>query len=124
MALFSDLPLFPSPKFSEGMASIQGALEILFMFTPGEDPTNPRFGCEVEDLLFEIMDEITEDRILIALVDCVTFWEPRIKVNPLQSLISGDPDNYKYDVYLVLEVIDTGEKFAFETLLRAPNCQK
>lgn len=122
MAVFSDIPLYPSPAYTEGMESIQGSLEMLFLYNPGEDFTNPKFGCEIEELLFELIDEITEKRILIALTECVSYWEPRVQVTA-NSTITGDPDNYKYDVYLVLEVVATGEKFAFETILRAPKSQ-
>jgi phage baseplate assembly protein W len=54
------------------------SLRILFLTRPGERVMHPRYGCALQDLVFEPMDPETEAGIELAVSRAILFHEPRI----------------------------------------------
>lgn len=56
------------------------SLRVLFLTRPGERVMHPRYGCALQDLVFEPMDAETEAAIELAISRAILFFEPRITV--------------------------------------------
>lgn len=119
LSTFRDLPLYPNLEFTEGIDSIRNAIDMMVLYSPGEDFTNPKFGCDLEDLLFELIDELTAERILATLMNCITFWDPRIRIMRKKSKIVPFPDRHLYELELFVEVVATEQTYIFEMTLPA-----
>lgn len=67
-------------KMLEGEEDIHSSLDVLLSTMLGERVMQPRFGCDMKDLLFESVNvslkSIMVDRVKTALL----FYEPRIEV--------------------------------------------
>jgi uncharacterized protein len=89
---------------------IQQSLKILFGTVPGERFLEPKFGIDMQALMFEPMSttlrSLVQDRIRTAIL----IYEPRIKV--LDLLIdSPDPNEGTLRVLLEYEVRATNSRF-------------
>lgn len=90
---------FP-PEFGPGGAEvalvsdvedIHQALTILFATRTGERPMQETFGCNLDDLLFEEIDQHLVNRITSMIHDAVLLHEPRIALQDID--VSPDPDD-------------------------------
>lgn len=70
----------------EGEADIQSSLDILLSTMLGERVMQPRYGCDMRDLLFESVNTslkaLMADRVKTALL----FFEPRIETEKIDIL--------------------------------------
>lgn len=89
---------FP-PAFGRGgaeVATVAGgedvhqALAILFATRPGERPMQERFGCSLDDAMFEEIDQALVNRISSMIQDAILGFETRIQL--LNVDVSQDPD--------------------------------
>jgi phage baseplate assembly protein W len=90
---------FP-PEFGPGGAEvavvsdvedIHQALAILFATRTGERPMQETFGCNLDEVLFEEIDQHLVNRITSMIHDAVLRHEPRIEL--LDVDVSPDPDD-------------------------------
>jgi len=117
MSIYSDIPLNPNEKFSEDLESIRGSIEILLAFSPKQRLFNPEFGCEIDSLLFELMDDVIARQILKELVVCFTRWDPRLRINYFKSKITPSYDDNRYDLELVLDIVGFNGEFTYNGVL-------
>lgn len=89
---------FP-PAFSAGgaeVATVSGpddvhqSLAILFATRAGERPMQERFGCSLDEAMFEEIDPALVNRLTTMIHDAVLTFETRIRL--LNVDISQDPD--------------------------------
>ena len=82
---------FP-PSFSRGGAEVEvvadevdvhQSLTILLATRPGERPMHEDFGCALDQVLFEELDQATIERLSAELSDAILRHEPRIAVDAL-----------------------------------------
>ena len=73
---------------AEGEEDIAQAIEVILSTAPGERPTRPEFGCEVHDLVFDMVDAAMVGKIDIAVRDALARWEPRIEVTEIDFDLS------------------------------------
>ncbi|MEM8571096.1 MAG: GPW/gp25 family protein [Pseudomonadota bacterium] len=59
---------------------INESLRILFLTRPGERVMHPRYGCALQDLVFDTMSSETSAAIQHAISRAVMFFEPRIEI--------------------------------------------
>ena len=71
-----------------GEEDIAQAIEVILSTAPGERPTRPEFGCEVHDLVFDMVDAAMVGKIDIAVRDALARWEPRIEVTEIDFDLS------------------------------------
>jgi phage baseplate assembly protein W len=86
------------------MDSIYQSISNILNTTPQERLFLPEFGVNLNDLLFEPIDDITTYRIFDLIIRNITFWEPRVNLLRNQSFVKPDPDNRSYYVKLVFTV--------------------
>lgn len=63
---------------TEKVEDIEKSLQILLTTTLGERLMQPRYGCNMEDLLFESLDTATKTIIIDRIKTAILFFEPRI----------------------------------------------
>lgn len=65
---------------SEGSTDIKESLEILLSTRPGERMMAPKYGCNLNVLLFEPLDISLENYVSDLIRDAIVLYEPRIDV--------------------------------------------
>jgi len=69
---------------------------------PGERVMRPEFGSNLWELLFEPMDDTTEDRLNDAVSTAIRRWEPRVILQGVK-LISED-DFHTYNIIIAFSI--------------------
>jgi Bacteriophage baseplate protein W len=77
---------------AEGEEDIAQAIEVILSTAPGERPTRPEFGCEVHDLVFDMIDAAMVGKVDVAVRDALARWEPRIEVTEIDFDLSRVDD--------------------------------
>ena len=71
-----------------GETDIEQALSLILSTAPGERPMRPEFGCEVHDLIFDVIDAATVGKMEAAVRKALDRWEPRVEVVKLDTDLS------------------------------------
>ena len=86
------------------LAAIYQSIENILMTSPGERLFNPEFGSDIEELLFEPLDEDTTIKIENELIRAIGRWEGRIRIlNNLTTVVPNYQTN-SYDIKVVFEI--------------------
>ncbi|WP_240337175.1 GPW/gp25 family protein [Rufibacter psychrotolerans] len=62
----------------EGVADIQSSLHILLTTMVGERLMQPRFGCNLEEMIFESLDTTLKTQLTDKIETAILYFEPRI----------------------------------------------
>ncbi|OJU27529.1 MAG: hypothetical protein BGN92_14130 [Sphingobacteriales bacterium 41-5] len=73
-----------SVVMTEKIEDIENSLRILLTTTVGERIMQPRYGCNMEDYLFESLDTGTKTRIIDRIKTAILFFEPRIDAKKIE----------------------------------------
>lgn len=63
---------------------VRQSLYLLLTTTPGERVTNPKYGCDIKNLLFKPISNATKMFIEDAIRRAILRWEPRIDVESIE----------------------------------------
>src|SRR6187551_1782720 len=77
-------------QMTEKVEDIEKSLEILLTTTIGERVMQPRYGCNMEDLLFESLDTATKTIIVDRIKTAILFFEPRIVAKKIELLTQNE----------------------------------
>jgi uncharacterized protein len=69
---------------TEKVEDIEKSLQILLTTSLGERIMQPRYGCNMEDLVFESLDTGTKTIIIDRIKTAILFFEPRIEAKKIQ----------------------------------------
>ena len=83
--------------------AIARSLRNLVLTTPGERFFNENLGSQVNNLLFENVDDITAMSIRTEIITVIENYEPRVKL--LKVSVNANIDSYNMDVRIVYRVI-------------------
>lgn len=89
--------VFDVPSVKQSIASILSTII-------GERVFNPTFGSGVQDMVFELIDDISANSILNQIYDSVTRWDPRVQIDFGRSTVIPDIDNYGYKVTIYYSI--------------------
>lgn len=117
--VWSDLSYEGLPGNVTHLNAIQESLNNMLSTSPGERLFNPQFGCNLEGMLFELCDEVTADMIRIELFKCLGRWDPRIGVNLAMTSVTALPEEFRFNINLVLEVLGIEEATPFQFSLNS-----
>ncbi len=67
----------------EDVQDIYSSLHILLTTLPGERIMQPRYGCNMQEFVFEPMDTGLQTLMLEKVETAILFYEPRIKIDSL-----------------------------------------
>lgn len=114
--LYSDLNQYkPSLKpVLNDIEAVYQALYNLFGTSSGERLFRPEIEGDVEDELFEFIDEDNTFSVLNLLIQKVERFEPRVIPDFQQSTVEITTDNNSYKLFLIFKVKGYGnENFKF-----------
>ena len=83
--------------------AIARSLRNLVLTTPGERFFNENLGSQVNNLLFENVDDITAMSVRTEIISVIENYEPRVKL--LKVSVNANIDSYNMDVRIVYQVI-------------------
>jgi phage baseplate assembly protein W len=90
---------------------IQKSIEILLSTTIGERFLQPRFGCNLENFVFEPLNASTQTAIKLTVKNAILLFEPRIKlVNVMLDTFTFIEEG-RIDINVDYEVINTNSRF-------------
>jgi uncharacterized protein len=69
---------------TEKNEDIRKSLQILLTTTVGERVMQPKYGCNMEDLLFESLDTTTKTLVKDRIRTAILYFEPRIEVKGIE----------------------------------------
>ena len=83
--------------------AIARSIRNLIMTVPGERPFNPVLGSQVTNLLFENLDKLTASSIKSEIINTISNFEPRVRLN--EVIVKAQPDNNQFDVQIQYYII-------------------
>lgn len=86
------------------VGAVQGSLQNIFTWIPGERILNPEFGSKVRKLLYEGITDYNVEQIVSEIRHCVSEWEPRVQIQKVVNISTVDDTE---DNTVHLEVIYT-----------------
>lgn len=89
---------------------IKKSMEILLSTTIGERFLQPRFGCNLENYVFEPMNASTETSIKLTVKNAILLFEPRIKLLSVR-LDTAFINEGRADINVDYEVVNTNTRF-------------
>ena len=83
--------------------AIARSLRNLVLTTPGERFFNENLGSQVNNLLFENVDDITAMSVRSEIISVIENYEPRVKL--LRVSVRANIDDYNMDVIIAYEIV-------------------
>ena len=83
--------------------AIARSLRNLVLTTPGERFFNENLGSNVNNLLFEGLDDVTASSIKDEIQNTINNYEPRVKL--LRTQVSPNFETLEFDVVITYEII-------------------
>jgi len=102
----------PGVETTTDSVDIEKSLHILLTTRPGERVMQPKFGCHMEDLLFEPLNTGTKTLAKDRIKTAILYFEPRIEV---QSIDLDDSRQNEGVIVISIEYIisNTNNRFNF-----------
>ena len=102
-----------SPRVSF-IKSIYQSITLLINTRPGQFPFLPEFGIDLEDELFEFVDELTALDILNRITDKVDQFLPIVSIDFAKSKVIPKPSDNSYDITMIFRIPQlSSEEFSF-----------
>ena len=83
--------------------AIARSLRNLVLTTPGERFFNENLGSQVNNLLFENVDDVTAMSVRTEIINVIENYEPRVDL--IKVSVNANIDTYNMDVKLTYEII-------------------
>lgn len=99
----------------EDAAAVKQSIKNLLMTNFSEKPFTPKFGANLQALLFDLADDQIETSIDIAIRSAVRNYEPRASIRVIRA--RSLPDNNSVSVYVEFLIVNTEEVVSFETTI-------
>jgi phage baseplate assembly protein W len=77
-------------EMTEKVDDIEKSLQVLLTTTIGERLMQPRYGCNMEDLLFENVNTSTKTIIIDRIKTAILFFEPRIDAKKIELVTQNE----------------------------------
>jgi len=112
LSIYSDLnSINPTNKsLLTDAESVYQSLYNIFSTTPGERDFLEEFGFELEDELFEFVDDVTSLEIFRRVLEAVQRWEQRVIVDKANTKITAYPDENKFVLELYFSLRGVGDQ--------------
>lgn len=104
-----DLELTPDGdlKKETNRESIKQSLRALMNTFPGERIYRPEFGCNIQQYLFQTLDNFTGDAIGNEILSSIERFESRIEVDEVN--VNVNYGKQRYEVNVSYTIVNTGE---------------
>jgi phage baseplate assembly protein W len=94
-------------KIVEDEESINQSVKNILLTKKGEVPFNPLFGSNIQQLLFEKMDLVTETLLKNEIEIAIENFEPRVEINNITIEPDYDSLTYYVDIDYIIIKLDT-----------------
>ena len=98
--------------------SIRESILNILSTTTSERLFNRGFGSDLKFFLFELLSDLNAELIKNRLIVAINRQEPRVTVVANQTLIIPNEDENRYDIFLTLRLVETGDVFQFDTFIQ------
>ena len=98
--------------------AIKQAVRNLIMTTPGEKPFQPLVGSNISQLLFEPLDDFTEDAIRQEIINTINRFEPRVCLETVEVI--GNFSRNTFDVSVEYRIVGIPIVETIEFVLQRP----
>lgn len=75
----------------EGEPDIESSLQVLLSTALGERIMQPKYGCNMDDMVFENLDTTLKTEIKNRMQTAILYYEPRIELHSI-DIIPADPE--------------------------------
>ena len=89
-------------------AAVKQAVRNLLLTNFSEKPFLPRFGADLNSMLFRLSSDIDDDSLEDDIIKAIETFEPRARVLNIKSNIS--PDTNEVSVTVTFQIINTSEE--------------
>jgi len=96
----------------EDNAVIVQSIRTILSTVPGERIMNPNFGSKIKYVLFDPMDEITENVIAAEIQDAIIEWEDRVIVTGIEVESLYDLNVYSVSIKYVVKTTGVHSEFS------------
>lgn len=93
------------PPLIVNREAIYYSLHNLITTVRGERLNLVTYGVDLPTHLFEIMDNNSADELRFAFIHAVEVWEPRVTMDPFNSVVTPYPDDNSYKIRLVFNLV-------------------
>ena len=83
--------------------AIARSIRNLVLTTPGERFFNPDLGSSVNEVLFDVLDDISGSAIRDEIEQTIIRFEPRVKLTDV--IVKPDYDNHEFNVTITYDII-------------------
>lgn len=115
--LYSDVNL-KNPTTSPTVVNVEAVYNSIYSILntrKGEREFQPEFGCDIDEFLFEIIDDSTAFQLYQKVIEAIERWEERVSLDYGKSYIEPDYDNNSYEMVLTFTVKGLTEgRFTFQ----------
>ncbi len=120
--VYSDVNSF-APTVKPLVEDVQSVYQSLFNILntrKGEKPFFPNFGIDLDEELFEVIDDVSAVEVLRQVIDGIETNDPRVIIDISNTKVEPYPDDNKYELYLVFSLQGIEEQtFTFQGSLVA-----
>lgn len=102
-----------SVAMASDLEDIEQSLTILLTTRPGERVMRPDYGCALEDLLFEPINESLLTYIRNLISRAILYYEPRIKLNKIDILADDNLLEGRVSISIDITVRTTNGRFNY-----------
>ncbi|MFN3848739.1 MAG: GPW/gp25 family protein [Spirosomataceae bacterium] len=102
----------PGVGMTEGVDDIYSSLHILLTTMQGERIMQPRYGCNLEDLIFEPLDTSLKTLIIDKIETAILLYEPRIVADKISITEQNDNEGL-VEIKIDFTVKSTNSRFNF-----------
>ena len=89
-------------------AAVKQAVRNLLLTNFAEKPFLPRFGADLNSMLFRLSSDIDDDTLEDDIIKAIETFEPRARVLNIKSNIS--PDTNEVNITVTFQIINTSEE--------------
>ena len=104
-------------KDNRDIEAIRGGLRNIFSWRRGERVLLPEFGVNLDQYLYEPINDYTATRIREEIKNAIELWEPRVKI--VDIIVTPFVDQHQYDVSIIMTIpsMETQEQFEYNTVI-------
>ena len=112
---FSPHPLTGDIPVLKDNRAINASVKNCVMIIVGEKPFNRNFGSQINNLLFEMVDQVTASELEEEIRRSILYNEPRVDLKNV--VVKPLPEENEFQVEVSYIIVGSEEVFTFETIL-------
>ncbi|MCH2023707.1 MAG: GPW/gp25 family protein [Saprospiraceae bacterium] len=96
-------------EMSHDENDIAESIMVLLTTTPGERVMNPKYGCDLQSMVFSSMSATNKTRIQDMISTAILYFEPRVKIASIQ-IDSTDRLKGRLDISITYDIKGTNSR--------------